>query len=367
MVIPYVRHALPNREDFDHFVDQIWTSGIVANSGMLSRNFEAQIKKDFHISNLLLTSNGTFAIELGLRLLAQANRRARYVVTTPFTYIATVSAIKSAGLIPIFVDIEPEYLTLDPDLVLDKLVEENISLDEVLAIIPVHVFNNCARLEAFSELSESTGIPILYDAAHAFGCEYQDRSVLEYGTLSAVSLHASKALSTGEGGLLASSRSKLIEMCRIMVHFGLTESGTFEADGTNGKISELTAAFGNASLIDFWNRRQLRSRYADRLSEACNGQTLSTIPIREGYVPNHNYFPVLVDSAHSLSLFCKRLDKEEIGFRRYFNPTLNTIFKDRFTYDVSESVSSRIVCLPMRHNLSEGEIEEIIDVLSSFS
>jgi len=334
----------------------VWERGILTHNGPLVQQFEKEICKILGINHFVAVNNGTMAIQMAIKALKLKGD----IITTPFTWIATVSAITWEGCTPVFCDIDPDTLNIDPG-----QIEEKIS-DKTVAIMPVHVFGNPCDVDRIEAIAEKYNLKVIYDAAHAVGSTYNGKSLLEYGDISATSLHATKLLNTAEGGGCVTKDTELYEKLKRIRFFGHDEQKDIVEDGFNGKMTEVHAALGLANLKYYENVLADRKRkyfyYRDNLS-SIGFLTFQSLKIGE---PNYSYFPVIFDSEDRLIEVENKLNAMQIFPRRYFYPSVNT-YENIIGYQPaknSEDISRRILCLPLYWNLKTSEIDKTISTIT---
>ena len=349
---------LPDFEDLKRKLQTPWSTGILTHNGPLVQEFEQRLQELWGVKHVIAVSNGTLAIQLAIKALKVSGD----VITTPFTWIATASAIRWEGGRVRFADISPSTLCLDPNKV-EKIITENTG-----AIMPVNVFANPPDFKKFQMISETHGIPLIYDAAHAASTLFNGRSSLSYGSISTTSFHATKLIHTGEGGACVTDDDEVAERLRALRFFGFAEDGSVSDQGTNAKMTEIHAALGlccldNLGLI-LEKRRVLSEIYTNKL-EHCEGLQIPLVRDSQ-FVPNHLYFPVLFSQEEILQSVMSALIARKIYPRRYFYPSLNTmpIFSSQ-SCPISEGLAPRILCLPLHVGLSENEVSEIVEIVAS--
>jgi dTDP-4-amino-4,6-dideoxygalactose transaminase len=283
------------------------------------------------------------------------------IITTPFTWIATASAIMWERCVPVFVDVRPDTFNIDPDRI------EAAITPRTRAILGVHVFSNPCDIEAIDAIARRHNLRVIYDAAHAMFVNYAGRSMLEYGDVSATSFHATKIFQTGEGGACVTRDAVLADRIRRLRFFGHNENKDIVDIGTNGKMTEIHAAMGLALLPHMdsvlANRRRKYTLYQELLAE-CPFVTFQTFP-PESY--NYSYMPVLLRDEAQLLEIEARLRKNNVMPRRYFYPALNTveILGQRGEFPVAEDIARRVLCLPLFDTLQDEHIEFICSVIRS--
>ena len=331
----------------------VWERGILTHNGPLVQQFEKEICKKLELNNFVAVNNGTIAIQMAIKALELKGE----IITTPFTWIATVSAIKWEGCTPVFCDIDPDTLNID-----SKQIEAKIS-NKTVAIMPVHVFGNPCDVDAIEVIAKKNKLKVIYDAAHAIGSTYKGKSLLKYGDISATSLHATKLLNSAEGGGCITKDLDLHEKLKRIRFFGHNDLKEIVEDGFNGKMTEIHAALGLANLkyhdavLD--DRRHKYLYYRENLS-SLNFLSFQSMKIGE---PNYSYFPVIFDSERRLIEIEEKLNAKQIFPRRYFYPSVN-MYKKIISYQpakISEDVSGRILCLPLYWGLKMDEIDKIIE------
>ncbi|MEM7452735.1 MAG: DegT/DnrJ/EryC1/StrS family aminotransferase [Planctomycetota bacterium] len=348
----------PPIEEYVECLQQIWASRQLTNQGPYVCQLEQGLKEHLGVENVIAVSNG----DAGLRIALRALEITGEVITTPFSYVSTTSSLLWTGLKPVFCDVEPDTLTIDPG-----KIEAAITRDTT-AIMATHVFGNPCDVERLAEIAAEHDLKLIYDAAHAFGVEYRGNSVLKYGDISMVSLHATKIFHAAEGGILATKDSGLAALVEWRRRFGHNGTLEFHGPGINAKMSELNAAMGVCVLRHFEEIKQRRAvacrTYDSLLSEA--GVDISKPVLRDGTEWNYSYYPVLFSSGSELSRAFENLEANNIFPRRYFYPSLNTVRQlgSFGSMPVSEDAASRVACLPLSHALPEDRIRQIVSIIA---
>lgn len=353
--IHVVQPFLPPLEEYFELLKKSWDSGILTHNGPHVQRFEHELCDKLGTSGIVATSNGTIAIQMAIKALGLRGE----IITTPFTWVATISAIKWEGCTPVFCDVDPETFNINPD-----EIEEYIT-DRTVAILPVHVFGNPCEIDRIQEIADRHGLKVIYDAAHAVGSCYDGKSVFEYGDISATSFHATKLINTGEGGACVSHDPALVEKLQRIRFFGHDNDKNIVDDGFNGKMSEINAALGIASLkylrelMD--DRKKKYMTYREGL-EGVSGISFQTI---DDESCNFSYFPVLMESESDLIDMLAKLNGHNIWPRRYFYPALNTLDKivKSGPMPVTEDIARRIACLPLYKDLGIEQVEMITSLI----
>lgn len=346
--------------EVDAYMEKIWASGVMTHNGPLVQQFEKEFSSWSDVPKTVAVSNGTLAIQLAIRALNLP--KGGEIITTPFTFIATISSILYEGYKPVFVDIDPETLNIDPSKI------ESAITDKTVAILPVHVFGNPCEVERIDAIAAKHGLKVVYDAAHAVGVNYHGKSIFTYGDVSATSFHATKLLNTSEGGGVIAKSADVDERLRELRFFGYNSEKDVVRIGTNAKMTEVNAAIGLANLkyldaiID--DRRKKYGEYKNILSTCAR---LSFQRIDESC--NCSYFPVIFNSEETLVGVDSALRKCNVFARRYFWPSVNTyktICPDAEACPISEDIANRILCLPLYYTLPmdtiKGIAENVVEV-----
>ena len=355
-MIPVTKAYLPNKEKYQSYVDRIFQSGWLTNNGSLLQELEQRLADYLGVKNIILVANGSFALQLAYKALALEGE----VITTPFSFAATTSTLAWEGLKPVFADINPKTFNIDP-----AQIEAQIT-SKTSAIVPVHVFGNPCDVEAIQAIADKHKLKVVYDAAHAFGSEYKDQSVLNFGDISTLSFHSTKLFHTIEGGAVITNDDELAEKVRLMINFGISSPTSIESVGTNAKMNEFEAAMGLCVLDEIDTIRQRREDiwqvYTNELSNIVELQQWN----KHGK-NNCAYAPVLFESEEQLLRIEAKLKENDILPRRYFYPSLDTLayLNSKQVCNNSRDVASRILCLPIYPTLKLDDVQKIINIMES--
>jgi dTDP-4-amino-4,6-dideoxygalactose transaminase len=336
-------------------LEGVWESGVLTHNGPLVQRLETDLANKLDVENLRLVTNGTIAIQLALKALKLKGE----VITTPFTWIATLSAIQWEDCTPVFCDIDPKTLNIDV-----AKIEACIT-DQTVAILPVHVFGNPCDVHGIDKIAKKHGLEVIYDAAHALGSTVNSESIFKFGSISATSLHATKLFNTGEGGALITNSAEIDREIEQLRFFGYNREKEVVGPGTNGKMSEIHAALGLANLNLFdevlLDRKKKYKYYLEALSTVSN-LSFQKLEIGES---NYSYFPIIFEDEISLLSALEKLSANQIHARRYFYPSVNSFNKlgDFGSCPVSESITTKILCLPLYFDLSYKHIDRIIKII----
>lgn len=345
---------LPPLEEYAKLLEPVWESKWLTNRGKLVSELEERLCRYLEVPNLLAVANGTIALQIAIKALGLKGE----IITTPFSYVATVSSIVWEGCTPVFADIDPIHLTID-----ENKIEEAIT-DKTSAILATHVYGNPCNVEAIEEIASRNGLKVIYDAAHCFGVNYKGRSILEHGDVSTLSFHATKLFHTGEGGGIVTANEEIRKTIFDHHNFGHNGPEEFFGLGINGKMSELNAAMGLAMLEyidDIIERRRSVCEAYDAALANC-GVTL--INLREGTEWNFSYYPVIFESEERLLKVRDEMNRKDIFPRRYFYPPLNRLpYLPYGELPVAEDASRRVLCLPLSDSFTPTDAERVSEVL----
>ena len=358
-MIPVTKSFFPPIEEYMAQVQCAYDNGWLTNRGELVVELEQKLTDYLELkeSKILCMNNGTIPLQIALKLLGKGGE----IITTPFSYVATTAAIVWENCTPVFVDIHPEYLTID-----ETLIEAAIT-DKTTCILATHVFGNPCNVEEIERIAKKHNLKVIYDAAHCFGVKYKGKSIFEYGDVSTCSFHATKLFHTGEGGAIFCKDSDLFHQLYYSHNFGHDGPLAFHGLGINGKISELQAAMGLAVLPHMAQilkgRQEVVSLYREKLNPG-----YQSFILREGSEWNFSYFPILFETEEALLAVEQKLKENDILARRYFYPSLNNLpYLERLNKPISENISKRIFCLPLYFGLEIQEILKITSLNNQFS
>jgi len=348
---------LPPLEEYTIYLENIWATSKLTNWGPYVQQLESELKAYLGVKHVFFVSNGTIALQIAIKVLGLTKQ----IITTPFSYVATTSSIVWEGCEPVFADIDKDTLCLNP-----ANIESLISADTE-AILATHVYGIPCDVKSIEAIAKKHNLKVIYDAAHAFGVEYNDASILKYGDISTISFHATKLFHTGEGGAIVTDDDELAYKISYMMNFGHDGPTKFVGLGINGKNSELHAALGLCILPKVKDliaiRKSLHQMYDEHL---CNSDVNRPI-INKDVNYNYAYYPVIFPSENVLLQVIKDLNQNDIFPRRYFYPSLTTLcyIDDQFDLAISDDISSRILCLPIFHDLSSGEVDKICSIINN--
>jgi dTDP-4-amino-4,6-dideoxygalactose transaminase len=355
---------LPMLEEFIPYLANIWKSKILTNNGPYHQQLEQALCDYLGVKHISLLANGT----LGLVTALQTLRITGEVITTPYSFVATAHSLLWNAIKPVFVDIDPVTLNLDPDKIKAAITPQTT------AILPVHCYGHPCDVDRIQKVADNYGLKVIYDAAHAFGVQCQGGSVLNHGDLSVLSFHATKVFTTFEGGAIVCPDAKTKQRVDHLKNFGFVDETIVVAPGINGKMSEFNAALGLLQLkgIDaaLQRRKVIDARYRDGLAGVKGIHCLSDAGEK---VANYAYFPILVRPEYPLNregLYQKLRDKG-IYARRYFYPLISDFPMYRglpsaaqSNLPVASKAASEVICLPIYPALSNEQVGAVIELLA---
>lgn len=359
-MINVTRSSMPEFEEYCEEIKELWDSRWLTNMGAKHKQFEADLKKYLHTENACLYCNGHLALENIIAAMELTGE----VITTPFTFASTTHAIVRNGLTPVFCDINPDTYTID----VDKM--ESLITDKTSAIVPVHVYGNICDVEAIQAIADKHNLKVIYDAAHAFGVEYNGENVANFGDASMFSFHATKVFHSIEGGMVSFKDASLYEKLNQLKNFGIVDQETVGFVGGNAKMNEFSAAMGICNLRhlddEIAKRKAVVEKYRERLE---NVDGIRLCPIQENTKPNYAYFPVVFDGyKYTRDEVCDRLKEYDIIARKYFYPLTNSYECYKGKFDVNDTpialdVSKKVVTLPFYADLSLDDVDRICDII----
>jgi len=346
---------LPPKQEYDQLLERLWDNKWITNNGNYAKELEKRIIADLNVNNFKYVTNGTMALQLAIKALDLEGE----IITTPFSFVATTTSIIWEKCKPVFVDIDPVTLCIDPE-----KIEQAIS-EETVAIMATHVFGIPCDIEKLEAVANKYKLKIIYDGAHAFGVTYKGQSIFKYGDITTYSFHATKVFHTVEGGGITCANEELTERIELLRSFGYIEED-FYLPGINAKVTEFHAAMGlcNLKYVDqnYEKRKNLSERYNMLIPKE-----MQVIHIKEHVHYNYAYYPVLFASENDLLKVMSELQINSIQTRRYFYPSLNTLpyLKEKSNCPISENISKRILCLPLYTDLEINDVNRIAILINS--
>lgn len=356
---------LPNLDDFHDLLKQIWDSKWITNNGSFHKQLEKEIAEYLKVPYVSLFTNGTLPLITALQALQIKGE----VITTPYSFVATTHSLWWNGIKPVFVDVDPSTGNIDPDKI------EAAITSRTSAIMPVHVYGKPCDTDRIQEIADRYGLKVIYDAAHAFGVEVGGKSILNAGDLSTLSFHATKVFNTIEGGAMIMHDEKMKQRIDYLKNFGFANEVSVVAPGINSKMDEVRAAFGLLSLKIVDASIEARQKVAIQYREAFRGvEGISFFDDMPGVKHNYSYFPIFVDEEKygmSRDALYAKMKEANIYGRRYFYPLISEFSTYRGlesanpkNLPVAHHMANTVICLPMHHELSQEDVERVIDCVA---
>jgi dTDP-4-amino-4,6-dideoxygalactose transaminase len=356
---------LPPLEEFIPYLEKIWESKQLTNSGPFHLQLEQALCEYLGVEHLALFINGTIALVTAL----QSLRITGEVITTPYSFVATTHSLIWNGIKPVFVDVEPHTLNLDPGKI------ESAITSQTTAIMPVHCYGHPCNVDAIQKIADNYNLKVIYDAAHAFGVQCHCGSVLNHGDLSVLSFHATKVFNTFEGGAIICPDAKTKQRIDQLKNFGFVGETTVVAPGINGKMSEVHAAFGMLQLkhIDeaLARRKEIDTAYRQQLQGV---EGIRCIGDAGEVVSNYAYFPIIVEAEYPLSRddLYQKLKEHNIFARRYFYPLITDFpmyrglpSAHRDNLPVATTAAQKVMCLPIYPTLEFDQLSSIVQIIAN--
>lgn len=355
---------LPNLDEFNEMLKQIWDSKWITNNGQFHQQLEKALAEYLGVPYISLFTNGTLPLITALQALHITGE----VITTPYSFVATTHALWWNGIKPVFVDIDPSNCGMDPEKI------EAAITPRTTAIMPVHCYGKPCDMERVQAIADKYGLKVIYDAAHAFGVKVNGESILNNGDMSTLSFHATKVYNTLEGGALVVKDAATKQRIDYLKNFGFAGETEVVAPGINSKMDEVRAAYGllNLKQVDdaIEARHQVAIRYREALRDVKGIRFFDDMP---GVRHNYSYFPIFVDAEQygmtRDELYFKMKENNVLG-RRYFYPLISTFSTYRGlesarpeNLPVATRIANEVICLPMHHALSEADVEKVIDLI----
>lgn len=355
---------LPNLDELNEMLKDIWASKWVTNMGQFHIQLEKSLCEYLKVPFISLFTNGTLPLLTAL----QALRITGDVITTPYSFVATTHSIWWNGCRPVFVDIEEETCGIDPEKI------EAAITPKTTAIMPVHCYGKPVNTKRIQEIADKYGLKVIYDAAHAFGVEVDGESILKEGDMSTLSFHATKVYNTLEGGALVMHDEQTKKRIDYLKNFGFADEVTVVAPGINSKVDEVRAAYGllNLKQVDqaIANRQKVALKYREVLRNVPGIRFFDDMP---GVRHNYSYFPIFIKAEEygkTRDELYFEMKKAKVLGRRYFYPLISTFSTYRGlpsaapeNLPVATRLANEVICLPMHHELSEEDINRVLEIV----
>ena len=353
--------SLPDLKDLISYLAKIWDNKIVTNSGPFHEQLERELCKYLEVPHISLVTNATIGLIVALKALDIEGE----VITTPYSFVATAHSLAWNKIKPVFIDIDPITLNLDP-----KKIEAAIT-KKTTALMPVHVYGNPCDADAIASIAKKHNLKVIYDASHAFGVKCHCGSILKHGHLSVLSFHGTKVFNTFEGGAIISQDKETKNRIDKLKNFGFTSETTVEQIGINGKMNEFTAALGLLQLkqidFDIKKRKKIDEAYRKGLKDIPGINCFIYTNMQKG---NYGYFPIFIEDNYPLTRdqLYDKLKKNGINGRRYFYPLITEfpMYQNKKKNLINaKKISEKIICLPIYSEMDKRNINLILDIIKS--
>lgn len=363
-VITVTSPLLPNLDEFNALLKEIWASKWITNNGSFHKQLEKELAAYLKVPYISLFTNGTLPLITAL----QALRITGEVITTPYSFVATTHSLWWNGIKPVFVDVDPATGNMNPEKI------EAAITPKTTAIMPVHVYGKPCKTKRIKEIADTYGLKVIYDAAHAFGVEVNGESILNAGDMSTLSFHATKVYNTVEGGALVMHDAETKKRIDYLKNFGFANEVTVVGPGINSKMDEIRAAYGLLNLRHVDAAIEARHQVAIKYREALRGvEGITFFDDMPGVKHNYSYFPIFVDAEkYGMTrdeLYFKMKEQNVLG-RRYFYPLISEFSTYRGLESArpdnlpnAHKMANTVICLPMHHALTDDDVHRVINCI----
>jgi len=358
------RPNIGNRESLLQRINNLLDKRLLTNRGPYVQEFERRVADFIGVKHCIAMCNSTIALEIAIRALNLTGE----VIIPSFTFIATAHALQWQEITPAFCDINPHTYTIDPERV------EQMITPRTTGIIGVHLWGRPCEIERLAEIAECHHLNLLFDAAHSFGCSYRGQLIGRFGDAEVFSFHATKFLNTFEGGAVVTNDDELVAKIRLMENFGFSGHDNVIYIGTNGKMSEVSAAMGLTGLESLQGFIEINYRnYKMYQSELRNLPGVKLFTHDESEKRNYQYIILEVDESKthiSRDQLIEILHAENIIARRYFYPgchrmePYSSFFPNAgLLLPETERLASCVIALPTGTAISANEIKGVCKII----
>lgn len=351
-MIQVTKTFLPPLDVYVEYLKGIWDRGQLTNHGPLVLELEKLLAEFLQVKHVFFVTNGTLALQIAAKALGVKKK----IITTPFSCVATTSAMVWEGIETVFADIDFKKFTISPESVRAEITPD------IEAILATHVYGNPCDIEELEKIAAENKIPLIFDGAHAFGVQYQNKPLACFGDVTALSFHSTKIFHTIEGGALATNNDEVAAKISYMRNFGYNGPEDFFGVGINAKASEFQAAMGLSVFPYVDEIIQKRAHVCEYYTIYLEDANVQLMEIQKGTTfYNHAYFPVVFSSENELLEVRLLLQKHGIFPRRYFYPSLNQLeyVHNNLSHDISTDLAARVLCLPLNTELTRDEVSHI--------
>lgn len=363
--INVTRASMPPYEEYIKAIRPLWDTHWITNMGKYHMELEKQLRKYLDVPEISLMVNGHMSLELAIQMM-EFQKEGEEVITTPYSFISTSHAIVRNGLKPVFCDIKSSDATIDEDKI------EELITDKTVAILPVHVYGNICNVERIQEIADEYNLKVIYDAAHAFGIQYKNRGIGNWGDASVFSFHATKVFNTIEGGAVTFKEQKYYEKLYNLKNFGIQDEEMVADIGANAKMNEFCAIMGLCNLRHIDAAIQKRKQYYDLYVQGlCEVKGIRLLDRNKDADNNYSYFPILLETDYidSRDQLYERLKENNICCRKYFYPLISEqkCYRDMYgnsRLDHAKRISDHVLILPLYEDMGTQLVEQIIEIIS---
>lgn len=352
--INIVKPLMPSCEEYMNEIKDLFDSGIITNIGDKHKELEEELSKYLKVKNISLLSSGHLSLSSAIKMFDLKGE----VITTPYTFISTTHAIVENGLTPVFCDIKDDFT-------IDESKIENLITDKTCAILPVHVYGFPCNVEEIEKIAKKHNLKVIYDAAHCFGVNLNNKSILEYGDASIISMHATKVFNTIEGGAIISESKEIKDKIDRFKNFGNDLNANPSDIGINAKLDEFRAAMGLCNLKyvnkEIETRKHIVEHYIKYLSEI---KEIKLPVYKDSITYNYIYFPIITEYRDEIY---ERLKSENIFCKKYYYPITSEVkcYKDLYKGKTPNalSISKKVLVLPLHRDISVSDLERICTLI----
>jgi len=354
-MIPVTKPFLPPIAEYQKYLAGIWQRQWLTNMGPLASDLEIKLKEHLGLNHLLFVTNGTVALQMAIKALDLKGE----IITTPFSFVATTSSIVWENCTPVFIDIDKDSLNIDA-----AKIEASIT-ENTTAILATHVYGNPCDVITIDKIAKKHNLKIIYDGAHAFGVKVNGKSIFEYGDISTCSLHATKLYHSGEGGLVITRDREILKKLAYIRNFGFDGPEAFAELGINGKNSEFHAAMGLANYPHINEIHERRKELTELYNDKLKGLRAKRPIWHKEATLNYAYYPLVFENEELMLKCMEYLKLHEVFTRRYFYPSLASTlpYLEKRSFDVTDDIAKRVLCLPLYFDLSLEEADLICRLL----
>lgn len=359
------KSSMPSYEEYIAAIKPLWDTHWLTNMGDYHKKLEDELKRYLKVPEISLMVNGHMALELAIQSFGFP--KGSEVITTPFTFVSTTHAIVRNGLEPVFCDVKEDDGTIDENCI------ESLITEKTVAIIPVHVYGHICNVKAIQQIADKYNLVVIYDAAHAFGIEYDNLGIGNYGDASVFSFHATKVFNTIEGGAVTFQNSRIYDKLYNLKNFGIRGEELVAEVGANAKMNEFCAIMGLCNMQHIKKVFEVRKHIVDYYKECLeNAEGITFFEGNDIATKNYAYLPILVNPLYKYTRnqLYDRLKKNGIYSRKYFYPLTSdqACFKNKYrniSVPIAKKLAEKVLVLPLYEGLEDSDVEFICNLIKS--